>query len=150
LPDPLILFPQASFETRLRIRAAPGATVIACDSFLMHDYEAAGRAFDRLSAEIAAEDSNGKLLALDRLEVTGAAMQRGLAGLSGRFAAHGSLWVLCSGEAADRVVDAMRERLAAASGIYAGASRLPNATGAAARILAEDGVALRAGLFAAW
>ena len=150
LPDPLILFPHASFETRLRIRAAPEATVIACDSFLMHDPEASGRAFDRLSAEIAAEDSNGKLLALDRLEIAGAAMQRGFAGLSGRFAAHGSLWVLCQGDAADRAVETMRERLAAVAGIYAGASRLPNAAGAAARILAEDGVSLRAGLFAAW
>jgi urease accessory protein len=150
LPDPLILFPHASFETRLRIRAAPEATVVACDSFLMHDPDAAGRAFDRLSAEIAAEASDGRLLALDRLEIAGAAMTSGLAGLSSRFAAHGSLWALCRSDAADRVVETVRECLAGIVGIYAGASRLPNQAGAAARILAEDGVALRAGLFAAW
>jgi len=150
LPDPLILFPHASFETRLRIRAGAGATVLACDSFLMHDPDAAGRAFDRLSGEIAAEGIDGRLLALDRFEIDGATMQRGLAGLSGRFAAHGSVWVLCARQAQDRVVEAMRERLAAVDGIYAGASRLPSELGVAARLLAEEGVALRGGLFAAW
>lgn len=150
LPDPLILFPHASFETRLRIRAAEGATVLACDSFLMHDPDAADGCFDRLSAEIAAETTDGRLLALDRFEIDGATMRRGLAGLSGRFAAHGSLWALGREDATDGVVDAMRERLSAVSGIHAGASRLPNGAGAAARILAEDGFALRAGLFAAW
>lgn len=150
LPDPLILFPRASLETRLAIRAAEGATVIACDSFLMHDPEARGGAFDRLATEIAAEASDGRLLALDRFEVAGATMQRGLPGISGRFGAHGSLWVLCHDRPAGELVEALREKLADVAGIHAGASLLPNQAGAAVRLLAEDGVALRAGLFAAW
>ncbi len=150
LPDPLILFPQASLETRLRIRAPESTTVIACDSFLMHDPEAQGGVFGRLAAEIAAETADGRLLALDRFEVAGATMQRGLAGIAGRFGAHGSLWVLSRDRPAGELVEGLREKLAGVAGVYAGASLLPNQVGAAVRMLAEDGVALRAGLFAAW
>jgi urease accessory protein len=150
LPDPLILFPNASFETRLGIRVAANATVVACDSFLMHDPDAHGRAFDRLAAEIAAETPDGRLLALDRFEVAGATMQRGLAGVAGRFAAHGAMWVLSRDRPAGELVETLRDGLDGVAGIYAGASLLPNEAGAAVRMLAEDGVALRAGLFAAW
>lgn len=150
LPDPLILFPNASLETRLRIRAAESATVIACDSFLMHDPEARDGVFSRLATENAAEASDGRLLALDRFEVGGATMRRGFAGIAGRFGAHGSLWVLSRDRPAGELIEALREKLAAVAGIYAGASLLPNQVGAAVRLLAEDGVALRAGLFAAW
>jgi urease accessory protein len=150
LPDPLILFPDASFETRLAIRAADTATVLACDSFLTHDPDAGGRSFDRLAAEIAAETPEGRLLALDRFAVEGATMQRNLAGIAGRFAAHGAIWVLSRDRPAGELVEALRHGLDGVAGIYAGASLLPNEAGAAVRLLAEDGVALRAGLFAAW
>lgn len=150
LPDPLILFPQASLETKLTIAVAESATVIACDAFLMHDPDARGGAFDRLATEIVAEASDGTLLALDRLEIAGAALQRGLAGIAGAYRAHGALWILSRERPAEELVEALRERLAEVAGIYAGASLLPNQAGAAVRLLAEDGVALRAGLFAAW
>ena len=149
LPDPLILFPQARLKTRLVLRAHPEATIIA-DSFLMHDPTASGRVFDWLANEIGVEAPTGETVALDRSIARGATMAAGLPGIGGRFRAHGSLVILHRSGGMAQLLDALRGALADGGGLYAGVSTLPGGAGAWVRLLAEDGVALRAGLEAAW
>jgi urease accessory protein len=150
LPDPSILFPQARLRTRLAMRAHPEATIIACDSFLMHDPTGTGRVFDHLRGEIVVEGPSGEIVALDRSALHGEAMMAGLPGIAGRFRACATLMVLTRRHAPARLVEALRGALAADERAYGGASTLPGEAGAWVRLLAEDGPALRQGLQSAW
>jgi len=150
LPDPLILFPQARLRTRLAMRADPEATIIAGDAFLSHDPAAAGRVFGWLQGEIAVESPCGEIVALDRSVVRGDTMAAGLPGIAGRFRACATLMVVTRRCAPARLVEALRGALADGGQAYGGASTLPGDVGAWARLLADDGLALRAGLHAAW
>jgi len=150
LPDPSILFPQARLRTRLAVRAHPEATIIAGDSFLMHDPTNSGRVFDRLQAEIVVEGPSGEIMALDRSALRGEAMVAGLPGIAGRFRACATLMVVTRRLAPALLVDALRGALAGNEHAYGGASTLPGDAGAWVRLLAEDGAALRLGLHSAW
>jgi urease accessory protein len=149
LPDPLILFPRARLESRLRLRLHPGATAIAGDSILLHDPRGGDGLFDWLRTSTRIEDAGGRLLACDRFRVGGSALAEGLPGITGRYAAQGSLFVATRERPGASLVQAMRESIGC-EGTYGGAGLLPNQAGAWARILAVDAAALRAAMFAAW
>ncbi len=150
LPDPLILFPGARFQTTLRAVAEPTATVILSDAFTQHDSEAAGGCFQRLASDTRIERPDGSLLAFDRFDIGGELGEAHLDGAAGAYPAHGTLMTVHDGCPAEELADALRQALDACSGIYAGASTMPEGCGAWARILAEDGHSLRAALKAAW
>jgi urease accessory protein len=149
LPDPVILFPRAKLTSGVRVSVHPGATVILCDSVLLHDPKGGDDRFDWLQSETVIEDAAGKLLARDRFRIEGIQLARGLAGISGSWKAQGSLFVVTSAKPPAELVAAMRAALASA-GVYAGAAILPNQSGAWARILATDAAVLKAALFCAW
>lgn len=149
LPDPAILFPRARLESRTTVRLQPGATVILGDSILLHDPRGGDGVFGWLKTETRIEDGASRLLVCDRFQVEGEAMARGLPGVTGTFAAQGSLFVATTAAPATALVDAMRRALTQ-PGVYGGAGLLPNKTGAWARILATDAAGLRAAMFAAW
>ena len=150
LPDPLILFPGARFETSLRVVAEPSATVIVCDAFTQHDSEAAGGRFARLASDTRIERPDGTLLAFDRFDIAGDLGAAHFDGAGGEFPAQGTLMAVHDGCPPQELATALREGLGDCSGVYAGASTMPHGCGAWARILAADGHALRAALKAAW
>lgn len=149
LPDPAILFPRARLDSRVTMRLQPGATAILGDSLLLHDPRGGDGVFGWAKSETRIEDASGRLLVCDRFLVEGAAMARGLPGITGNFAAQGSLFVATTLEPAVELVVAMRRALVQ-PGVYGGAGLLPNQTGAWARILAADAAGLRAAMFAVW
>lgn len=149
LPDPVILFPRARLESSVKVRMHASATVILGDSILLHDPRGGNGVFGWLKSEARIEDSAGRLLVCDRFFVDGAGMARALPGVTGAFAAQGSLFVATTATPPSRLVDAMRAALAQ-PGVYGGAGLLPNKTGAWARILANDAAGLKAAMFAAW
>ncbi len=150
LPDPLILFPGARVESRVRLILADGARAIIADSFLAHDSMAAGRIFDRLTSDIRIETSDGRLLACDAFSVAGDAFRDALA-LGGRgFATHGSMAMLASPAAAERALADIRALLDGAGDLYGGASLLPQAAGVWTRVVARDGAALKRAMVAVW
>ncbi len=150
LPDPFILFPQSRFASHVLIRAHETATVIVADSFICHDPAGAGAMFDRFDGELRVEDLQGRLLMLDRLRVTGAMVADHRPGITGAFAAQGGLFVIQRRGAPSALVDALRRTAADIAHIYAGASELPYGCGAWLRVMAADGLALRAAMTAAW
>lgn len=150
LPDPLILFPRSRLSAKLHIRLHETATVIACDSFLLHDPAGGSAVFDRLVNETVVETSTGSVLALDRFEIGGDRIVGGLPGVTGKFRAHGTMLVLNRERPAAALVEAVRQGLEGTFGIYAGVSALPGEAGAWIRFLAEDGIALRAGFQRGW
>lgn len=149
LPDPVILFPRAKLTSGVRVSVHPGATVILGESLLLHDPKGGDDRFDWLQSETVIEDGAGKLLARDRFRIEGVQLARGLAGITGSWKAQGSLFVVTSAKPPAELVAAMRAALASA-GVYAGATILPNQSGAWSRILATDAAALKTALFSVW
>ena len=150
LPDPLILFPGARVDSKVRLVLAEGAQAIIADSFLAHDSKAAGRVFDRLNSDVRIETPDGKLLACDAFAVEGAQFCDALA-LGGRgFATHGSMAMLSASAATDAALAAIRAQIDSNEECYGGASLLPNNAGIWARLVARDGAALRRTMIAVW
>ncbi len=149
LPDAFILFPRAKLSSGIVVRAHPTATVILGDAMLLHDPVGAGEGFGWLESDTAIKSTEGRLLVRDRFRVEGSQLARGLAGVTGKWRAQASLFVVTSAVPAADLVAAMRGALTL-SGIYAGATTLPNQSGAWARMLATDAAALKTAVFAAW
>jgi urease accessory protein len=150
LPDPFILFPQSRFASNLHIRAHDAATVVVADSFICHDPAGVGAMFDRFDGELLVKDPQGRLLMLDRFRTAGAIVADRRPGITGAFAAQGGLFVIQRQGAPSALADALRNATADIADVYAGASELPNGCGAWLRVMAVDGVALRAAMTSAW
>ena len=151
LPDPTILFPEARLRSAITLRPAPGALIIAGDSFLPHDPHGAGRPFGFCAGETRVVDPGGRLLSLDRFHIEGAAWTAGMAGVSGAHRMQGTL--VAAGDAAppETLLEALREGLAKAPpAVYVAASTLPNRCGAWARLLATDGADLSETMILLW
>lgn len=150
LPDPLILFPGARVDSRVRLVLAAGAQAIVADSFLAHDSKAAGRVFDRLNSEVRIETTTGRLLACDAFAVEGSAFRDSLS-LGGRgFATHGSMAMLSVTAATDEALAGIRAQFESSDECYGGVSLLPNGAGVWARLVARDGAAMRRTMIAIW
>lgn len=150
VPDPFILFPQSRFASDVRIRAHETATVIVSDSFICHDPAGGAAMFDQFHANLRVEDLQGRLLVLDRVRIGGRSVADRRPGVTGDFATQGSLFVIRGQGAANALADVLRYAVADIPRVYGGASELPNGCGAWLRLLAADGVALRAAMTAAW
>lgn len=144
--DPLILFPGAAIEMQTDVRLGPDAAVIVTDGLVLHDPgDGTREPFALFSSELTVTDASGRRLLVDRLRVSGAEFAR--------LAPHGSQRMAGSVYALGRlpaVSPADLEAGVAATGNYAGATRLPNDAGLAVRLLASDGAALARGLTRTW
>ena len=132
------------------LRLAPGALIIAGDSFLPHDPDGAARPFGLYANETRILDADGRLLAFDRFRCTGADWRQGRAGITGPTVMQGTLLAAGDAVAADGLRAAMHEALAALPEVYGAASLLPGGCGAWSRLLTRDGAALKAAMNALW
>jgi len=144
--DPLILFPGAAIEMRTDVRLEPDAAVIIADGLVLHDPRGGSREpFALFSSALTVTDVSGRRLLVDHLRVSGAEFDRlaphGSQRMAGSVFALGRLPAVSPGDL---------EAGVAATGSYAGATRLPNDAGLAVRLLAPDGAALARGLTRAW
>ena len=148
LPDPTILFPDATLRARFDVALDDGACAILGDAFIAHDPDAAGRPFGTLDNRTRIIDAAGTLRVLDRFGVAGTDWADRTVGRLGPHAAQGTLMVLAP--ARPPITDALRAAVGDRPGLYAGASDLPNGTGAWLRLLAADGAILKSAMTAAW
>lgn len=149
LPGPMILFPHANLYTTLNIVLDPSATVIVGDAFLAHDPAARSRRFGSLVNATSVRRPDGRLICRDRLQVNGDERTLEAPGVLYHFQAQGTVWVLSSSSTRE-LLEELRAALNGISGLYAGASTLPNQAGVWARVLASDALVLNRGLHAAW
>jgi urease accessory protein len=149
LPGAMILFPHANLRTTLDIILDPNATVIVGDAFLVHDPAAQGQRFGSLMSETSVRRPDGRLLCRDRLRMTGDEWTLAAPGVLHYFQAQGTVWVLSSSSTRE-LLEGLRVALNGVSGLYAGASTLPNQAGVWARFLASDALVLNRGVQAAW
>jgi urease accessory protein len=149
LPGPMILFPHANLRTTLDIVLDPSATVIVGEAFLVHDPAAQGQKFGSLISETSVRCPDGRLLCRDRVRMSGDERTVNAPGVLHHFQAQGTIWVLSSSSTRE-VLEELRTALNGVSGLYAGASTLPNQVGVWARLLASDALVLNRGLQAVW
>ena len=151
MPDPAILFPGASLASTIDVTVADDAAVVLRDSFLGHDPDGGGATFGALESTVRVSEPAGRLLALDRYAVTGAAFARRRLGVTGCHGVHGSFAVIDRRPGAEHLAEALRDALGGCGdAVYGGASTLPNGCGAWARITAADGAALSAAMHGLW
>lgn len=146
LPDPQILFPHSSYSGKVRITAADDACVLFSESFLTHDPDGEAKVPRAYCSEIAVERPDGKLLALDRLNLAADAFAASAPGVLGGFRACGTLLVI----APKRMPLAGPAFGVSEAGSLIGMSLLPHAVGHLFRVLAADGVQLKRALYRCW
>jgi urease accessory protein len=149
LPGPMILFPHANLRMTLDIVLDPSATVMVGDAFLVHDPAAQNRRFGSLLSETSVRRPDGRLLCRDRLQITGDERTFAAPGVIHHFQVQGTVWVLSSSSTLE-LLEGLRAALNGVSGLYAGASTLPNNAGVWVRFLASDALVLNRGFHAAW
>ena len=149
LPDPMILFPGARINSTVNIVVDDTARVVLSDAFLMHDHQNQGEAFEWFRGDITVRNPQDQVLVRDRIRIDGRSILAAIPGVTGRFTAQASFMVLCRGLSAD-FLTSMRAALDSVENIYAGVSLLPGGAGVFSRILAADGVSLRAAQNCLW
>jgi urease accessory protein len=150
LPDAQILFPGSRFRSEVAIRLSGNALAVVADSFLVHDPEGQGGVFSAYFSEIVVENEAGTSLAVDRLRIDGAAFAESCPGLSGCYAAQGTMIVAGFDLPAKTVVAELRRISLDRQIAVLGFSQLPNNAGLLVRVLAADGAALKLALYRAW
>ncbi len=148
LPDVLILFPGSRLSTHLELVAEPGATLLWCDGYIMHDPKGGARRFSRLSAETVLKQGKD-VVAVDRIAIDGEAMDSDGGAVTSGFPIHASFGVVADTDL-PKLVDDLRGAVAGVEDTYVGVSMLPGEAGIWCRLLARDGVAYRKGLDALW
>ncbi len=139
LPRPSILFASARVASRLEMVLHEGARIAWRDAFLAHDPQG-GRRFAGFESETVLKDGGGRILAIDRLNIAGQALDDD--GATAGFAVHAALgW---AGAGCDRALaERLRARLETCPGVVGGVSALPREAGLFARLLARDGACLQ-------
>ncbi len=150
LPDPMILFPGARLDNRVRVRLHEDALVLLCDAVLAHDPGGAERASHHLRHDLIVESSSGDLLVRDRWTMPVDIADRARPGIMGAYSCQGSFLVLGRESSTPGFLDALRSVLLAHADVYAGASALPHGCGTIVRALAMEAAALKRALFAVW
>jgi urease accessory protein len=144
-PDPLIMFPTSRLRSTVRVTLGAGARAIITDAFMAHQLRDDDAPFAWLDARTVVENAAGELMARESYRAQGAILRAQLPGVSGRYSSQASVWVL-----GDVALPELRAAIGECAGATVGVSPLPESAGAIARILAEDGVALRNALRVSW
>lgn len=139
-PDPLVLFPGASFAASLEARLADDAVMFLCDAFTTHDPRAEGRRFDQLSSDVVIRNSSGRLVVRDSFRLGGDALCSQTSPM-GRWQVMASYLVLAPPARLPSQADLQCSQVEGRSII--GVSVLPNAVGLGIRCLAADAIAAR-------
>jgi len=150
LPDPQILFPGSRCRSTISVVLSGDGVALVSDSFLDHDPAGRDGTFSAYCSEIVVETADGEVLAIDRLKVDGGAFQGKRPGISGAFAAQGTLVVAGRSLPIAGISGDLRTIGLEYAEAAIGASQLPKSAGLLVRVLATDGAALKRAMHLAW
>lgn len=150
LPMATILFPQARLHSQVLVTLHPDARVLLCDAFCVHTPHCTDGLPGYYRADLEVRCPAGRLLAGDRLALTGEDLQRRLPGVSGPFEAVATFMLLGHGLPLEEIKTGLREALRGLTDSYVGVSALSNDCGVSVRIMGTDAMVLRRALHLAW
>jgi urease accessory protein len=143
LPRPMILFPGSALNQVIDVTLGSGATLMMRDGFMMHDPQGMAPVLRRLESRVKVRRDTGRILALDRMQVTDAMIDAALPGHTKGFRAFGSLWLIRELDVAafkTIVADAFEDDPTC----YVAITALRDGGGALVRVAAKDGGSLDA------
>jgi urease accessory protein len=147
LPDPKILFADASVSQHLCVQLAPGAVAVVSEAFVRRGLAEADD-FHHFAAEMLIETRDRQVVVFDRRDLAGLPRY---GGQRARYVAHGTLTVATFSKVAiDRLSERIEARTSSIKGLYSAISPMPNDSGVSLRVAAVDGRCLREGLQAGW
>ena len=150
LPDPQILFPGSRCASRIEISLSGDAVVLVSDSFLGHDPDGRQAPFSDYWSEIVIANEAKQVLAVDRLRVEGGGFGEACPGISGLYAAQGTLIVAGLALSSHALAERLRAIRPGRDEAAIGVSELPKSAGHIVRVLTADGASLKRAMAAAW
>jgi urease accessory protein len=150
LPDPVILFPRSRLATQLDLHLSEHASVMLCESFLLHDPSGGGAVPELLDSRVSARFPDGTLIAGDRTRIEGEAWHAQLLGGLGQWKCYGFVLIITGAVPCARMCREIRDAVSTIAGIYAGTSCLSHDRGVNARFLGHGAVPLKQAMTAAW
>ena len=153
-PDPVIPFAGAELEAETAITVSPGAVVLFSE-VLAPGRTAMGEVFRyrRLANRLTVRDPQGRLLYREAFELSPAVrspFNPAVLGRPARPCTLASVLVLTDRRPAPRLTEAVRAALPRAGGVSAAASALPNGSGAAVKVIADDDPLAQSAVDACW
>ncbi len=146
LPDPLILMAEADCESRTVIRVGKGASLVASEAFLTHDYRGEGRLPERFFATLELIDHANRRLFADRILLgSGGFDFRRL----GNHPCCASFMVFTATSRPD-LTEGLRAALARSDGLYGGVSIFAGGRGQFIRLMTGHGAQLLNALTELW
>jgi urease accessory protein len=150
LPEPTILFPDSRLEVRLDLQVAESASIMVCDSFLLHDPSGKGAVPALLDGSLNATLVDGTLIARDKMRIEGSTWEARQPGVFGEWKCQGIILVFTSLAPSNILCSEIRNAISAMDDLYAGVTTLSQGRGICARFLSGEAVALKAAMTAAW
>lgn len=150
LPDPLILFPNSRLDTRLDLQLGAHASIIVCESFLLHDPFSNGGVPALLDSRLSVRLFDGTLITRDRMKIEGDTWHANQPGLFNAWKSYGVMLVLTSEVSCTTLCSEIRNAILLMGDVYAGASRLPAGCGVCVRFLSSGAVPLKEAMTAVW
>lgn len=150
LPEPTILFPDSHLETRLDLQLGQNASVMVCDSFLLHDPLGKGAVPALLDASLNATLADGTIIARDRMRIERDTWHSSQHGALGEWKCQGIILVFTNLAPSNILCREIRNAISGMGNLYAGVTTLSQARGICARFLSCEAVPLKAAMTAAW
>jgi urease accessory protein len=150
LPDPQILFPGSHCASRIEVYLGGDAVALVSDSFLCHDPDGRAEPFSNYASEIVIANEVGQVAAIDRLRVDGGSFGEARPGISGVYAAQGTMIVAGFALSSPALAENLRAMRPGRDEAAIGVSELPKSAGLIVRVLATDGAALKRVMASAW
>jgi urease accessory protein len=150
LPEPTILFPDSHLETRLDLQLGQNASIMVCDSFLIHDPLGKGAVPALLDASVNATLADGTIIARDRMKIEREAWHASQPGALGNWKCQGSILILTSLARSDVLCSEIRNAISTMDNLYGGVTTLAQKRGICARFLSHEAVPLKAAMLAVW
>lgn len=140
-PDPLVLFPGASYVSRLTATMEPRSVLLLADAFSQHDPKATSHPFDTYVSGVEVYEGDGRMLVRDVQRITGRALGATCSPI-GRWSVVSSFMLLGDLERLPTKA-ALQGCPSGIRDAVVGISELPNRAGWGVRCLAQDAVAAR-------
>lgn len=150
LPKPALLFPRADLHSRVDVVLHPGASLLLCDSCLGHEPDGKDNYFDKYLSTLCVVRPDGRLLLLDRMQLSGKDLKSANVGMTGSYQMLASLFILDDRFDPASMLKSLHSGALGQGRGYAAASELPSGCGIWVRLLSHSAADLQSIVNAIW
>ena len=151
MPEPMIMLPNSSLETKINIKAHENSQFIITDSFFPHNYLKKEKYFNFLENEIIIENQKGNISCIDRFIVNGNDfLKKSKKDLDYNFLCHGTVIIYCPSKNYSTLLKMCKDVFKNKKNIFGSASNLPDDIGIYIKILTKNAIDLKKSFIKIW